>query len=161
MSNRLKKGCLAVLFFVTLAGQAQTSGGQADLQLPVPPNGTAKSAPIDLTLAEELVVEVIGNGPREALVAVYVHDETGTLICRDDPEQVIDAFTCRAPAVGRFHVIVHNTTDVPAVVRISRRGARGVQTTVPQFATLRVFFATDRQPTKGTSERFFGRETAG
>jgi esterase/lipase superfamily enzyme len=135
---------------------------QVTHRLVVPGHGSIRSPFIALTPSDLLQVglpEVRGTG--EPAISVYVYGEDRVLAGRDDPDSATNPFVWQAPRRGNYYVVLENTADADAVVTIDVGRARAVPEAVPNHATVRVFFATDRQRTADAAPaKIFGIEPA-
>ena len=119
-----------------------------DVRLDVDSLARVRTEVLAISAAEELTVELVaGTVTGTPNVAVYVHDETGTLMIRDDPDATSAAFTWRPSDSGRYYVVLDNTGTGRATVRVRTTGARGPiqQTGSSDRADVEVFYATNRR----------------
>jgi esterase/lipase superfamily enzyme len=145
---------------VLLSGAVPLSQAPAAIRLAVAAGERIRSDSVALVAGEELQVRLEAQpGGGVPLVNVYVHAQDGELVGRDDPDATSDVFTWRAPRNGSYYLLAENTGNGAGVVVATRRAAaavtRGERST---YATVRVFFATDRQVVGNTPARFFGTE---
>jgi esterase/lipase superfamily enzyme len=134
-----------------LAGQSVAAAQDAvDLRLEIAAASRVRSETMTISPLEELTIELLHGEP---LLNVYVHDETGVLVHRDDPDTAAAIFAWQPSISGRYYVVLDNTGAGSGTVRLRTAKTRGLATRRPaQFATMRVFYATDRKD-EGTPTR--------
>ncbi|HEX5108780.1 MAG TPA: alpha/beta hydrolase [Vicinamibacterales bacterium] len=160
---------VALVALVALVGVARPlAQNGAVVRLAAPAGASVKSALLPLSAGELLQVTVEApGGAAPPNISVFVHDEDGELLDRDDPESVQTMYSWRAPGTGRYYVLARNSGAGAGTVIVTRRepgspGPPGPQTRgqTSNYATVRVFFATDRSRVGSTPARFFGTEPA-
>ena len=132
------------------------------VRLQAPAGAQVRSALLQLASGDSIQITVeADSGPAQPNVSVFVHAEDGELLDRDDPESLQSVYSWRAPRAGRYYVLAQNAGDGAGVVVITTRPGGGQ--TDPQtrgqasnYATVRVFFATDRSRVGSEPSRFFG-----
>lgn len=87
-------------------------------------------------------------------VDLYVYNANKDLVGKDDPNATEDSFKWQAPVEGDYYILARNLSDGSGSIHIAvttgwpgkRRGLGGGGTTKVQadYATIRVFYATDR-----------------
>jgi esterase/lipase superfamily enzyme len=155
------------LWLVASAIQAAAAAqGGVDFRIEIDAGARVRTATLSLSPLEELTVELVDRtGEQEPVLSIYVHDEQGVLAGRDDPESVSDRFSWRPWTTGRYYAVLENTGAGGAIVRVrTATGTRAVhpagQSTPAGFATIRVFFATDRRDDGTSAEPLFGSTPA-
>lgn len=152
----------ALLLLALMLGAARLAAQDPDLRVSVPAGERVRSASIKLTAGDELHIRLEAQpGQSAPLVSVYVHAEGGELVGRDDPDASSDVYRWRAERDGVYYLFVQNSGSGAGVVTATRRRP-GVVTRGERsnYATVRVFFATDRKVIGTTPARFFGSEPA-
>jgi hypothetical protein len=110
-----------------LAIQAAAAQGVVDLRLKIDAGGRVRTETLVLSPLEELAIELVDvTGGRDPILSIYVHDEQGVLVGRDDAESVSDRFTWQPSTPGRYYVILDNTGPGAGIVRV--RTATGTRT---------------------------------
>jgi esterase/lipase superfamily enzyme len=147
-----------LLFGVFLAlGVAYPAVGATSAELRVDGSSVAKSPVLQLAVTDELRVELNEPVPPDVLVSVFVHAVSGELVCRDDADAVADVFRCRPPTAGSYYVVVQNTSGVAVTALIRTERVRSAPSPRAEYATIGVFFATNREPALKT---YFGSDPA-
>jgi esterase/lipase superfamily enzyme len=101
------------------------------------------------------------RGTSEPSINVYVYTEDRVLVGRDDPDTAADLLTWQVARSGNYYVVLENTSDAAVLVKVTVRRARALPASEPNHATVRVFFATDRQrTTEAGPTKIFGSEPA-
>jgi esterase/lipase superfamily enzyme len=166
MHPTYRRLCFAIaLVFFTAGGSPRSSvvaQSAMDIRLSIPSNNLARSAPIPLTPEDEIQVRLESTGGGDdTIVSVFVHDENGSLVGRDDPDVATDVFSWSTSIRGNYYVLIRNSGDEPATVRITRAksGATPRGGTAGR-AIVRVFYATDRQRVREAPTDFYGSEPA-
>jgi esterase/lipase superfamily enzyme len=160
-------GRLCVLT-VWLVASAIVSAAQTgvDLRLAVNAGARVQTQTFSLSPLEELSIELVDlTSQREPIISIYIYDEQGLLVGRDDPESVSDRFTWQPPIAGKYYAVVDNTGPGGGIVRVRTiTGTRAVHSAgrslASEFATVRVLFATDRQDGGNSSQPVFGSTPA-
>jgi esterase/lipase superfamily enzyme len=136
----------------------RSTGAQAalDLRLSIPPTSEARSPVFELAATEQLTIRLdqppVAN---DGTVRVYIFDHAGVLSALDDPEMASDRFAWQPPDEGRYFVKAINTNSSPVSLRIVSVPRRAlVGRSAREFGTVRIFFATNRQPRPDRSEPF-------
>jgi esterase/lipase superfamily enzyme len=119
---------------------------------PVAAFASARSESFALQPGE--IVRVTGrtSGAAGFLIESYVYRETGAdkpeLVAADDPEVVSAAFEWTVNEAGSYYVLVRNVSAVEGTYQvIVVRGAKAGNAKVDApLATVRIFYATNRQP---------------
>ncbi len=159
--------CVLTGWLVTSAIHAVAAQGGVDLRLEVNAGTRVRTETLSLSPLEELTIELVDlTGEREPILSIYIHDEQGVLVGRDDPDSVSDRFAWQPSTTGKYYAVLENTGPGGGIVRLrTATGARAVQspgqTSPAGFATVRVFFATDRQNEGSTDQPVFGSTPAG
>jgi esterase/lipase superfamily enzyme len=153
-------------WLVASAVRATAAQGGVDLSMEIDAGTRARTETLSLTPLDEFTVELVDRiGEREPILSIYIHDDQGVLVGRDDPESISDRFSWQPQATGKYYAVVENTGPGGAIVRVrTATGTRAVhsagRTSPAGFATVRVFFATDRQDGGTSSEPLFGSTPA-
>jgi esterase/lipase superfamily enzyme len=152
---------------ISLAVLIVLSGAQSQdalsLRVIVPPGERVRSESIALNMGDELQVRLEAlPGQGQPIVSVYVHAKGGELVGRDDPDTNPDVYTFHVGRSGIYYLLLQNSGTGAGVVRATR-GRAGVvaRGDVSNYATVRVFFATDREVVGNAPAHFFGSEPAG
>ncbi len=141
--------------FGTQSLVAQTS---KSTELSVPAQSVGRSVILDVGAAEQLRVGVKDPVDARLAASVFVHTSGGELVCRDDPDGVSAEFRCQPPGPGKYYVLIQNTSPVAGAFQIAVDPLRGSTPARSEFATVRVFFSTNRQP---AATGHFGAGAAG
>jgi esterase/lipase superfamily enzyme len=150
-------GCRIVLAAMVIVIQISNPAAQAPAQtLTVAARASARSQPLDLTLGDEIIVQVSADGPGQPVIAAYVYDAQSVLICRDDPDAQTDTLRCPVAVTGQYFVVLENTSAARGLARIESRRSRPAVGPAPNYSIVRVFFATNRQAVEGAP--YFGTD---
>jgi esterase/lipase superfamily enzyme len=142
--------CLVAWLVVPAGESVAAAQGAVDLRLEIAAGSRVRSETMTISPLEELTIELLGvaAGP-EPLLNVYVHDENGVLIHRDDPDTATAIFAWQPASSGKYYVVLDNTGAGAGTVRVRTTRTRGFASAGHKqpaaFATMRVFYATDRK----------------
>jgi hypothetical protein len=140
-----------------MAGWQPRAQGPAEVRVAVAPGERTRIAAVALRAGVGWRIRVeAGPGQRQPNISVFVHAADGELVGRDNPEAVTP-YLWRAENSGSFYLLVQNTGDGQGTVVATPAPAappavppgpttRPAVTPGRNYAVVRVFFATDRQP---------------
>jgi esterase/lipase superfamily enzyme len=150
-----------------LAGESVAIAQDAvDMRLEIAAGSRVKTGTMSMTPLEELTIELLdgASGP-EPMLNLYLHDETGVLVHRDDPDTAAAVFAWQPSRPGKYYVVLENTGAGDGTARVRTTKTRGILSAgharPAEFATVRVFFATDRQRDRTATQHGFGSAPAG
>ena len=158
--------CVLTGWLVTSAIHAAAAQEGVDLRVEVNAGTRVRTETFSLSPLEELTIELVDlKGEREPILSIYIHDEQGVLVGRDDSDSVSDRFTWQPSTTGKYYAVLENTGPGGGIVRLrTATGARAVrspgQTSPAGFATVRVHFATNRQNEGSPGQPLFGSTPA-
>lgn len=129
---------------------------------------TGKSTTFGLQAGEILRVTGVTSGGSEFLIKPYVYRVTNPdrpeLVAADDPEIVTAAFEWTVNHDGRYYVLVRNISAADGKYQVSiLRGAKsGGSTQDPPLATVKIFYATNREASgAGRQSPYYTAEPTG
>lgn len=139
----------AILLQIPVSAQVEQTVQEGE---PIAGFATGRTEPIALQAGE--IVRVTGqtSGSAGFLIQPYVYRETSgknpELVAADDPETVSAAFEWTVNEAGRYYVLVRNTSGIEGTYRVTVvRGAKAGNSRLDApLATVRIFYATNRQP---------------
>lgn len=142
--------CLIAWFVASVSESVVAAQGAVDVRLEINPGSRVRTEAMAMSPFEELTIELLERTDGlEPILNVYIHDEDGVLVQRDDPDTAAAMFAWQPSTNGNYYVVLDNTGPGVGTVRIRTTRTRGLQSSgqsLPAaFATVRVFFATDRQ----------------
>jgi esterase/lipase superfamily enzyme len=132
-----------------------------DLRVEIMAHGQTRTAPFRVVLGEVLTVELIGHSAgSEPFINIYVHEESGQLVGRDDPERALPAFEWHPHATGRYYLLLENSGTGTAIVRVTTQASKALAQPrrAPASAIKRVYFVTNRAAAETAGGSMFRAE---
>jgi esterase/lipase superfamily enzyme len=138
------------------AGQSPTQSSSQEQTLAVAAQTEVRSQAFHLKPGSGLEVTGSSDDARFS-VDLFVYNADKELVGKDDPDSSEASFKWQAVVEGDYYLLARNTTDGAGTIHVAVTGAEGrsrgigAPTTTPNYAMVKVFYATDRAVGAGDS----------